>query len=92
MWTAAGYNGATGYTPRKSGCIWAARCGAKTWQMKNAGRWCDGSASFDCYVVAGLTVSELATKGGVDDPIRKMWVWHPTSVIKNLHAELGGGR
>jgi hypothetical protein len=70
----AGYKGATAYSIRKSGVVWAARCGAKTWQLKNAGRWCDGSTSFDVYIVAGLNSSELATQEGAEDPIRKMWV------------------
>ena len=85
---AAGFHGATAYSIRKSGCVWAARCGAKTWQLKNAGRWCHGSTSYDVYIVAGINTSELATREGAEDPIRKMWVWHPTSVLQDLHKDL----
>ena len=77
--TAAGYEGVTTYTWRKTGCIFGARCGGKSWQLRTAGRWGEGSRSFDKYITSGLTESQTATANGAEDPIRRLWVWHPVA-------------
>ena len=59
--------------------------------MKNAGRWTDGSTSWNTYIVSGLLESEIATHEGREDPLRKMWVWHPTSLLRDLHRDLKVG-
>jgi hypothetical protein len=69
----------TSHSLRKSAVIWGILCGALESQMRSCGRW-RSTASFDLYVRAGNTIVELykARDDGVEDPIRKIWVFHPT--------------
>ena len=55
----ADISGASTHSIRKSAAVWAARCGAEEYQIREAGR-----------------------KDGAIDPIRRVWVFHPTVFLK----------
>ena len=75
----AGVPDATTHSIRKSAAVWAARCGAEEYQIREAGRWNSGD-TYTVYVKSGKVVADLAAsrKNGSIDPIRKIWVFHPT--------------
>jgi hypothetical protein len=83
LFSLAGYHEAnlTFYTFRKSGVKWGARCGAKDWQLKHTGRWNSCSRHFGNYIQAGILESNFFANTNGLDPIRKMWVYRPTTFL-----------
>lgn len=81
----AGVFDATTHSIRKSAAVWAARCGAEEYQIREAGRWNSGD-TYMIYVKSGKAIASLAAsrKDGSLDPIRKIWVFHPTAFLTTL--------
>ena len=79
----ADISGASTHSIRKSAAVWAARCGAEEYQIREAGRWNSGD-TYMIYVKSGKAMSSLAAtrKDGAIDPIRRVWVFHPTVFLK----------
>jgi hypothetical protein len=75
------------YIFRKTGAKWAARCGAKEWQIKNTGRWYRTSRHFHSYIEAGVYESELKSMDAQIDIIRTFWVYKPTCFLTRLADE-----
>eukprot|EP00596_Hydrurales_sp_CCMP1899_P001148 CAMPEP_0119038332 /NCGR_PEP_ID=MMETSP1177-20130426/7187_1 /TAXON_ID=2985 /ORGANISM="Ochromonas sp, Strain CCMP1899" /LENGTH=287 /DNA_ID=CAMNT_0007000779 /DNA_START=332 /DNA_END=1192 /DNA_ORIENTATION=- len=65
------YFKASPHSIRRSAAQWAARCGAESYQIQNAGRWNKDSTSWRTYVAAG----EQESARFLDrlDPIRELW-------------------
>ena len=76
---------ASTHSIRKSAAVWAARCGAEEYQIREAGRWNAGD-TYLVYVKSGKELAALANsrKDGSMDPIRKIWVFHPTAFLTTL--------
>jgi hypothetical protein len=74
-----GYSTAKPYTIRKSSMKWAARCGGREWEIKCFSRHVSNSKSFYRYIEEGGQDAKQATSSGTrEDPIRRLWVFHPT--------------
>ena len=81
----AGVSGATTHSIRKSAAVWAARCGAEEYQIREAGRWNTGD-TYMVYVKSGKSIASLAAtrSDGSVDPIRRVWVFHPTVFLATM--------
>lgn len=81
----AGVPDATTHSIRKSAAVWAARCGAEDYQIREAGRWNSGD-TYMIYVKSGKSIASLAASrnDGSVDIIRKIWVFHPTVYITDI--------
>ena len=77
LFAAAGYATCTTHTLRCSAAQWAARCGARDAQIKATGRWSDTSNSYHRYIQAGIQDRDKWESLRQEDPIRKIWVFHP---------------
>ena len=80
-------SGATTHSIRKSAAVWAARCGAEDYQIKEAGRWNSGD-TYTLYIKSGKSLAALAATrlDGSIDPIRRIWVFHPTVFLATIHS------
>lgn len=75
---------------RRSVVKWAARCGAQTHAIMEAGRWANYSCNFMTYWRDGQArSSELQAVGTSEDPIWKIWAWQPPCL--ELSGAGGGG-
>ena len=83
----AGYQRADLYSIRKSATKWAARCGAQQFSIVAAGRWCNNSSHFQSYIEQANAESISAGDDPEDDPIRRIWVFYPTSVQASVEQE-----
>lgn len=82
----SGHLGASPHSIRSSAAQWAARCGAESYQIQNAGRWSKDSTSWRIYVSAGE--QDTARYLGRLDPIRELWVFHPISFVSTIDRQL----
>ena len=74
-----GYPGLSLHSFRKSGVKWAALCGAPDWAIRKTGRWEILSEKYYVYIEEGVSLRELSSQSGSIHPIRKMWVYKPTT-------------
>ena len=76
------------YSFRKSGVKWAALCGAPDWALKNTGRWAKVSNHFYVYIEEGYRLGDLAKLNNSIHPIRRFWVYKPTTFVSELNSQL----
>jgi hypothetical protein len=76
--------GGSPYTIRKSAVKWAARCGAREFEIRNVSRH-SGGANFMRYIEDGASQSSRYRNGSDEDPIRKLWVFHPCTWSETLN-------
>ena len=69
------YTYVTPYSYRRSACVWSARCGAREFEIRFAGRWDGSSRHFSSYMEEGMNMYNLSLDNNDLDPIRKFWVW-----------------
>jgi len=85
----AGYHVTRQHFDRKSASKWAAFCNAGVdWEIKNAGRWKDGSRHHYAYIEAGVQENQKHRILGSKAPIRSMWVWKAVTFDKNISSHL----
>jgi len=85
----AGYHVTKQHFDRKSASKWAAFCNAGVdWEIKNAGRWKDGSRHHYAYIEAGVQENQKHRILGSKAPIRSMWVWKAVTFDKNISSHL----
>ena len=65
----------TPYSYRRSACVWGARCGAREYEIRFAGRWDGSSRHFSTYMEEGINLYNLGLNADEVDPIRNIWVW-----------------
>lgn len=78
------YKAITSHSFRRTAVMWANRCGASQSQIRMAGRWTSCSASFQEYIKEGAMEAERKYPNSFEDPIRKMWVFHPVVMNNNV--------
>ena len=66
---------------RRSAAIWAARCGARTFELQQGGRWSKNSSSFFEYFIDGQSIVLKWERIG-DDPIFRLWCYTPAGMAR----------
>lgn len=67
----------TPHSLRRAAAQWAARCGAKVWEIKDCGQW--KSTVFLRYMEETDQEKSRLSRQGVNDKVFSVWVWKPVN-------------